>query len=142
MKTALTHRNSFAALVFVPAIALAGVAAVSLGGMSAAEAQELSRVSSNPGTNTPGIAGPDLRGFNDDGGNNLVRRRPCEPGAVGVNATDCTPWTPPAVMATSEDECECKIVYNMVNGQRVATKDCYVLLPTHKVHYCTNPLKR
>ncbi|MAS05677.1 MAG: hypothetical protein CL534_13485 [Ahrensia sp.] len=124
MNTTLTHRNIFAALVLVPAMALTGVMAESLAGQSAAFAQQTGRGQG------PSDSGP--RG--EKGDIDFTRGlRPCPPGAPGSN---CEPWTPPRFTAKSEEECGCHVTYSTVNGQRIATKDCYVLLPNNKVHYC------
>ena len=125
MNTTLTHRNIFAALVLVPAMALTGVMAESFAGQSAAFAQQQSagRGSSDEGP----------RGDKSD-----INRaqRPCPIGVTAIAGGNCEPWTPPRFTAKSEEECGCHVTYSTVNGQRIATKDCYVLLPNNKVHYC------
>lgn len=129
MNTTLTHRNIFAALVLVPAMALGGLVAEPFAGKSGAEAQQQSF------TRGQDYSRPDK----NDGSDEPRRQRtppPCTPGTASVAAIDCTPWTPPRFTASSKEDCECHIVYRMVNGRRVAEKDCYVLLPTNKVHYC------
>ena len=125
MNTTLAHRNIFAALVLVPAMALTGVMAESFAGQSAAFAQQAGRGSSDNGP----------RG--DKGDIDPTHApRPCPPGVAAVAGGNCEPWTPPRFTAKSEEECGCHVTYSTINGQRVATKDCYVLLPNNKVHYC------
>ena len=131
MRTETTYRNVFAALVIVPAIAMAGLVAEPFAGKSGAEAQQLTR--------SPNTVDRDGSNDSDDGPTRGRTPPPCTPGTASVAAIDCTPWTPPRFTAASEDECECHIVYKTVNGRRVPMKDCYVLLPTNQVHYCQNP---
>lgn len=134
MNTTLAYRNIFAALVLVPTIALAGVVAEPFAGKSAAEAQVSTRAPNNrPGANPK-----------DDPDSDPVSRsrllRPCPPGVTTiVGGANCRPWTPPRFTAASKEDCSCHVTYKTINGQRVATKDCYVLLPTDEVYYCKNP---
>ncbi|MAZ16071.1 hypothetical protein [Oricola sp.] len=132
MNTTLTHRNIFAALVLVPAMALGGLVAEPIAGKSGAEAQQQSFQRS------PDYSRPDRKDSSDEPRRGRTPP-PCIPGTASVAAIDCTPWTPPRFTASSKEDCECHIVYKTVNGQRVAEKDCYVLLPTNKVYYCQNP---
>lgn len=135
MRTETAYRNVFAALVIVPTIAMTGLVAEPFAGKSGAEAQQRQSQSLS---RSPNFSGP-----SNNGGSDEPRRPrtppPCQPGTAAVAAIDCTPWTPPRFTAASEEECECHIVYKTVNGRRVPMKDCYVLLPTNKVHYCQNP---
>lgn len=128
MNTTLTHRNIFAALVLVPALALTGVMAESFAGQSAAFAQQQSSGRGSPDSGQRGGKGSDPASSN--------ARIPCPIGVTAVAGGNCEPWTPPRFTAKSEDDCGCHVTYSIVNGQRIATKDCYVLLPNNKVHYC------
>lgn len=130
MKTTLTHRNILAALVLVPAMALTGVMAESLAGQSAAFAQQQSAGRGSPDN------GP--RGDKGSGPETNRAQRPCPIGVAAVAGGNCEPWTPPRFSAVSAEECGCHITYKTINGRRVAAKDCYVLLPNNKVHYCQN----
>jgi len=127
MNTTLTHRNIFAAMVLVPAMALTGIMAESFAGQSAAFAQQQS---SSRGSSDNGPRG-DKSDFDP-----THAQRPCPPGATGAPGANCEPWTPPRFTAKSEEECGCHVTFRTINGQRVAMKDCYVLLPNNKVHYC------
>lgn len=135
MKLAFAHRKTLAALIVVPAIALTGIVAETATGLSDAQAQQ--RQSRGPVNVGPG---PNEDGGGDGGNGPIIPvLRPCPPGLTAVPGANCRPWTPPAQTAESEEDCTCRIVYKMVDGRRVPAKDCYVLLPNQKVHYCTNP---
>lgn len=127
----LATRNIAAALVLVPSIALAGIATEPFFGKSGAEAQQRTR-SANQIDRAPNRS--------EDDTPELVPLDPCEPGTKGAPAElNCRPWTPPTHAASSKEDCSCELTYKMVNGQKVAVRDCYVLLPTNEVYYCPNP---
>lgn len=131
MTTTLTYRKRLATLFLVPAIAFAGVTAEAIGDMSGAQAQQQTRA--------PARIDPRPNGGGDGSDAPIIRRlRPCVPG-VAVAAVPCRPWTPPTHTAASEEDCSCHVTYKTVNGQRIAAKDCFVLLPDKRVHYCENP---
>jgi hypothetical protein len=130
MTIAIATRKTLIAALFVPAIALTGVTAEAFVGKSDAQAQQLQRAPQRSVNRVPGIPG--------GGGNgpSAPPLRPCPPGTI-THVVDCRPWTPPRRVA-SEDKCECHVKYQTINGQRVAVRDCYVLLPNDQVYYCEN----
>lgn len=131
MKYAFTKRKILGAMLLVPALALSVVTMEGVSDLSDAKAQQLSR--------SPNSVDRGPNGDNSDGRNPGRTPRPCPPGTATLAAIDCTPWTPPTHLASSKEDCSCHVTYKTVNGRRIATKDCYVLLPDNTVHYCQNP---
>ena len=133
MTIAIATRKTLIAALFVPAIALTGVTAEAFVGKSDAQAQQLQRAPQRTVNRIPGIPG--------GGGNgpSRVPLRPCPPGVTAAVDLNCRPWTPPRFTAASKEECTCHTTYTTINGRRVATKDCYVLLPDDTTYYCRNP---
>jgi len=139
MKRQLTHpiRRLLALTLIIPMLATGFVAASSVTPHGEAFAQQASNPNQNDDRRdrNPGRASTTF--FGDDNPNRERRLPPCPPdvpaAAAGPNDLNCTPWTPPP-RAASEEDCECR--RKTVDNKRVW--DCYVLLPTNRVHYCDN----
>lgn len=121
MNAAIASRRTLIAALFVPAMALTGMTAEAVTGNSEAFAQV-----SPPNQQRPPVP-------ESSNGATTPELPPCPPGAAPT--PNCRPWNPPR-RAESEEDCECQITYQTMNGQRVAVRDCYVLLPNDKVYYC------
>lgn len=137
-----THsmRRLLALAMIIPMLATGFVAVDALTPHGEAYAQQ----SGNPNGNNNNDRGRDGRDgsttttyLGDDEPERVRRLPPCPPdepiGAAAIDTLNCTPWTPPP-RAASTDDCECR--RKTVDNKRVW--DCYVLLPSNKVHYCEN----
>lgn len=122
MSIAITPRKHLITALLVPAIALTGITAEAFGGKADAQAQQQQQ---RPQREIPESTEE----------RSSARLPPCPPGAAA--SPNCRAWNPPR-RAESADSCECQITYQTINGQRVAVKDCYVLLPNNQVYYCEN----
>jgi len=128
MTIAFKIRKTLALAILIPGLAVTTIGAEVAAGLSSAEAQQLQQKTEKEPGNSISDKGPQQQ-----------KLPPCRPGTASVAAIDCTPWTPPRRVASSKDDCSCELTYKMVGGQKVAVRDCYVLLPTNEVYYCPNP---
>lgn len=140
MKTTLFGRKSFLLAVIIPAFAAGAI--LSTGNETQAQQQSAGFSSYSPKGGGGRSNGKSQSYAPTDG----IDARPgiplCPPGTAPT--PNCRAWTPPRTIpvAKSEDDCSCTNRYITVNGLRVATRDCYVLLPSKRVHYCQANIRR